>query len=241
MTSPLQDPDARTIPTDRESLRALVTALLGEPDIFGILARGFVEIVGTDGPLVSLLHQASDVDGSPFAQHHTLGAGARQAAAGNHDHLIPKLWRKRSDSALATIVLADAEKKDTGLGDLTITARANREYLIGYTAQVGASGADVNFDLRVRYRVGTATTAPGAVVNTDPQAAASSMPGRPGLPRSVVVLDVLGGSFLTGGEPSLPVNLAAFYDVTTGAGTGSVAQSAGARRLLFCMEAAVPA
>lgn len=32
------------------------------------------------------LHNNSDVDSSPLAQHHTLGKGAHQAAAGDHTH-----------------------------------------------------------------------------------------------------------------------------------------------------------
>lgn len=32
------------------------------------------------------LHEKSDKDGSPKAQHHTLGPSANQAAAGNHSH-----------------------------------------------------------------------------------------------------------------------------------------------------------
>lgn len=35
---------------------------------------------------VEELHRNSDVDGRPEAQHHTLGDGPNQAAAGDHDH-----------------------------------------------------------------------------------------------------------------------------------------------------------
>lgn len=35
---------------------------------------------------VSDFHRHSDLDGSPKAQHHTLGPTANQAAAGNHSH-----------------------------------------------------------------------------------------------------------------------------------------------------------
>lgn len=35
---------------------------------------------------VTAFHQNSDLDGSPKAQHHTLGPGPNQAAAGNHSH-----------------------------------------------------------------------------------------------------------------------------------------------------------
>ena len=35
---------------------------------------------------VTDFHTHSDVDGSPKSQHHTLGPGPNQAAAGNHTH-----------------------------------------------------------------------------------------------------------------------------------------------------------
>lgn len=53
---------------------------------------------------VSDFHNNSDVDGSRMAQHHTLGAGARQASPGNHSH-------DGGDSVIIT---------DTLLADVTI-------------------------------------------------------------------------------------------------------------------------
>lgn len=35
---------------------------------------------------VQKIHEKSDKDGSPKAQHHTLGPGPNQAAPGNHTH-----------------------------------------------------------------------------------------------------------------------------------------------------------
>ena len=241
MTEPLTDPGARAIPTDRESLRQLVTALLGEPDIFGALARGFVEVVGTDGPLVSLLHQAADTDGSPLALHHTLGAGARQAAAGNHEHPTPRIWRAQSNSALASKVAADAEAKDTGVADLSFTARATKQYLIIYTARVNSTGGDANVDLRLRYE-----TAISPAVPASPSAASASLYGHSvgaasGQPDTQTVLTQVSGDFFTGtgGLGSAPVKVAAFHDVVTGAGTITVDQASGALRRLIVVEGTI--
>jgi hypothetical protein len=47
---------------------------------------------------VNNLHTNSDVDVSTRSQHHTLGPGPNQAAAGNHAHSVPRLWIKCSAS-----------------------------------------------------------------------------------------------------------------------------------------------
>lgn len=238
MSSPLTDPDERSIPTDRESLRSLVTALLGEPDIFGSLARGFVEIVGTDGPLVSLLHQAADTDGSPLALHHTLGAGARQAAAGNHDHPAPRIWRAQSNSALASKVTADAEAKDTGVGDLLFTARAAKQYLIIYTARVNSAGGAANVDLRLRYETAIAPAAPASPDAASDLFYSHSVGAVSGQPDTQTVLTQVSGDFFTGtgGLGSTAVKVAPFHDVVSGAGTVTVDQATGSLRRLIVLE-----
>lgn len=47
---------------------------------------------GSDATSVRQDHQSSDVDSNYRAQHHTLGSGPTQAAAGNHDHRLIGLW-----------------------------------------------------------------------------------------------------------------------------------------------------
>jgi len=48
------------------------------------LSDGYVE--QTPAATVNFFHAQSDVDSAPFAQHHSLGQSANQAAAGNHTH-----------------------------------------------------------------------------------------------------------------------------------------------------------
>ena len=50
------------------------------------VAGGRTDILAPSPAEVTKFHINSDVDGSPKAQHHTLGPGPNQAAAGNHSH-----------------------------------------------------------------------------------------------------------------------------------------------------------
>ena len=96
MSAPLADPAANKIPTDRQSLRELIAALTGQPDILGELSVALATGMGLDPRTVAALHQAADTDASALAVHHTLGAGPRQASPGNHDHGTPRIWRRSS-------------------------------------------------------------------------------------------------------------------------------------------------
>jgi hypothetical protein len=237
-TSPLSDPQTPRMPTDRESLRQLVDALASEADILHQLAYALALEGGLDPQLIALQHQAADTDGSLVALHHTLGAGARQSSAGNHDHGVPRIWRTSSNVALATVVAADAEAKDTGIGDRLFTAKSSKEYLIIYTARVASATADASVDLRLRYTVGVGGAVPVAVTTAATLLYGHSVPGVVGLPATATVLHSVSGAFLTGGVAQLPVNVAAFHDVVTGGGTVTIAQSTGALRRLIVMEGA---
>lgn len=82
-----------TPPTwDRESIQGLLDEFERQPDLLGALVRAVAGGLSVDPDQVAILHDASDVDGSPLALHHTLGAGARQAAAGNHGHAASGPW-----------------------------------------------------------------------------------------------------------------------------------------------------
>lgn len=238
MTSPLENPADRQLPTDRESLRALVTALAAEPDILNQLGYALAVPGGLDPQLVALWHQAADKDASVLALHHTLGGASGQAAPGNHDHGIPRIWRRTSNVALPSKVAADAEAKDTGIGDLTITAKTTKEYLVFLTCRVNSAGGAANVDLKLRYTVGTTTTAPAAVTTASAQADAFSVGAISGQPDTRTFVTLIRGDFLTGGVAQLPVNIAAFHDVTTGAGTVTIDQASGSVRRLMVLEGA---
>lgn len=51
-----------------------------------MITRGAVDLSQWKSQDVSNLHNMSDVDSGQLAQHHTLGLGPNQAAAGNHNH-----------------------------------------------------------------------------------------------------------------------------------------------------------
>lgn len=51
-----------------------------------MITRGAVDLSQWKPQDVSNLHNMSDVDSGQLAQHHTLGLGPNQAAAGNHNH-----------------------------------------------------------------------------------------------------------------------------------------------------------
>lgn len=54
--------------------------------ISGDVIAAVVAAIEADPQLAARIHAAADLDGSPLAAHHTLGGGAVQAAAGNHQH-----------------------------------------------------------------------------------------------------------------------------------------------------------
>lgn len=233
----LVDPAAQRIPTDRQSLRDLITALMAQPDILAELASALATGMGLDPRIVVALHQAADTDASAQAIHHTLGTGPRQAAAGSHEHTVPRIWRRQSNSALSTFVSATAEGKDTGIGDLLITAKNTKEYLVFYTARVSLTGADSSVDLRLRHTVaGTPTGTPATVTNTSTFLHGHSVAAQAGMPASETVLHRVTGTFLTGGVAALPVHVAAFHNLIAGGGTAEVAQASSSVRQLVVME-----
>lgn len=150
----------------RPEMQALVAALGQNPDLLDQLSRTLVDPVGLDAERVVVLHQASDVDGSAQAQHHTLGAGAAQAAAGSHTHdpatLVPVLasWSVYTSSATPTTLTTEAV--DTQLGYLSFLMRPGRDYTIA--AQCGLSSTVGPWSAAVRIR-GTNVVQTAAPVN----------------------------------------------------------------------------
>lgn len=239
MSQPLSDPASNRLPTDRANLLLLVDALTGQPDILGRLGGAIIESAGQDGRLVAALHVAADTDASILAIHHTLGTRSGQAAAGNHEHTTPRIWRKQSNAAESGIAIATAEQKDAGIGDLLFTAKSSRQYLVLYTARVDQTTADASVDLRLRYTVAASPTGtPASPSNASAQLTGHSVQSQVGLPNTAVVVHTVAGSFLTGGVAQLPVHVAAFADLVTGGGggTATIAQATGGQRQLIVLE-----
>jgi hypothetical protein len=227
-----------TAPTwNRESVQGLIEELQRQPDLLDVLTRAVSGGLSVDPDQVAILHGASDSDGSPLALHHTLGAGPRQAAAGDHDHREPLSWEANSADALTTRTAGDPELKDTGVGDLLVPARAGKNYLFLYTARVAAAAGDVNGDLRLRYLNGGAAVPAGSVAVGSALMHGHSFGIASGLSDTKVAFHAITGNFLTGGAPLAWIKLAAFYVAVTGAGTLTVAQAASSRRQLLVLEA----
>lgn len=223
------------------------------PPTPGQLAGQVVTVLEADPRLTARSHAASDVDGSPLAQHHTLGGDARQAAPGNHGHTgyaeeahshdvedlpgAPRSWVASSSAATAGIVLATAETKDAGVGDLAFTAVAGRRYHFAYTARalITLGAAPTVVDIRLRATTGAPPASP---TNTSGGVGAHSQPIHAGSGSGAC-------SFTANSHRDCPGDIAAgdwlvaaFYDVT--AGTGTIALDtpslAGSRRELVVKE-----
>lgn len=210
-------------------------------EVDAALARRVIAMIEADPALAARLHQASDVDSSRLALHHTLGTAPLAAAAGDHSHgvldlnNITRVWSVQTTAAATTIVLATAETKETNWatsGDMPITTREGYSYLFMYRARFQFSAVPSAADARIRFRLaGT-----GPVVNTDSQAVGFSVPvnvaaGGGAVSFNALALLTCGGDINQGDW-----NVAAFYDVTAGGGTLSVDQPSGTQRQLAVIE-----
>jgi hypothetical protein len=208
------------------------------------LAARVIQIIEGDPALAARLHQASDVDGSPAALHHTLGLRSTEASPGDHTHDLDQLrkvtgfWWARSQTNPPTILLAGAEQKDDQLGDVEFPITANRTYLVTYAARFQAQTAALAADARIRIRE-QVSLGPGAVANTDTLLDAFS-----------VAIAGAGGAFaqsfdftalsISGDFAPSTYRVAAFYDMTAGGGGGNltVTQAASGWRYLTVTEIA---
>ena len=242
-----------TAPTwNRESVQGLIEELQRQPDLLDVLTRAVSGGLSVDPDQVAILHGASDSDGSPLALHHTLGAGPRQAAPGDHSHTVdqlalPKVWRAFSTTSTAGIVLADPENQDSQVGDVgPFPVKAGRVYAVLYVARAQMSGSTgpTAFDLRLRATAGSVASPPAGTSNaSNPVAAASHSldTNGGGGARTVICLDIRAADTLAPGLTTTPgdtamVNLGAYWDVTAGDGTVSLTQPTNGRRLLAVVE-----
>ncbi len=212
------------------------------------LAARVIQIIEGDPALAARLHQASDVDGSPGALHHTLGLRSTEASPGDHTHdldalrVTTRIWWSQATTSPPTIVLATAETKDdqfvdsftggnrgTG-GDISIDWRADRFYEFIYRARFATSVAPTAADARIRITQGTPTA------NTDLQVAGFSVPLETATGAGAMSFECRGlveeGAMIQSDD----VRVGAFYDVTAGAGTLTVAQPSGSFRQLIVKE-----
>jgi hypothetical protein len=213
------------------------------------IVEAVISKLAGDPAAIARAHQAADVDAGPQAMHHTLGGSSGQSAAGNHlhdgryvtspstvakqeDH--PRTWFTSTTLANSSIVLATAETKDS-LGDITFEMINFRDYTFIYVARFSAVTAVISMDARVRITRGTP---PGSVTNTDDLAATASVPidnltGSGADSRTVLGHQRCPNDFLPG-----DYRAAAFFDVTSGAGTLTVDQpgGTGSRRSLIVIE-----
>lgn len=228
---------------DWEGNRRWGIAPADQADVDAALARRVIAMIEADPALAARLHQASDVDSSRLALHHTLGTSPLVAAAGDHSHDvldlvdITRVWSVQTTAAATGILLATAETKETNWassGDMPITTRQGYSYLFSYRARFQCSGVPAAADARIRYRAaGT-----GAVVNTDTQAAGFSVSiqtagGAGGVSFNCDALLTCGGDINPGDW-----YVAAFYDLTAGGGGGTLTpdQSSGMQRQLSVIE-----
>jgi hypothetical protein len=114
------------------------------------LLASLISVIEQDPGLVARIHAAADTDGSPLALHHTLGGGALQAAAGNHQHTeqAPDLLQlvRYEEEFLAvrtagnTYAWLVAETSGAGTGHNTIAAEAGRPGIVQLSTGSTAAG-----------------------------------------------------------------------------------------------------
>jgi len=149
------------------------------------VADDVVTAVAGDPQRALRVHQASDVDGGPLAQHHTLGLDAGQAAPGNHAHEVGALGGDAADlpgqartwvsTAAASVTGITAEARDTSVLPVEFRATAGRLYHFEYSATLQPVGGPAAMDARIRLEPHAAGT-PVTPTAASAQVAGASVP-----------------------------------------------------------------